>query len=364
MQSCSACSKKGAKLLRCSACQSAWYCDASCQRSHWKRHKLECKKLAQAKVDENMQAAEAELIAADAVRIVVNTPRITITRCADPDDSIYTQTMPGDAINDWLRAHRLGCWCSAVGTWTPSETIFAVAAFTRSQVCALPQPRTEVELSDHTRERGVLESEVIDAFGLRLRVTAAPALGQVSFGLREVAMDPAPPLDTVQGIAVLSTCFVLSGDMAERLELPPPAVHARGERAHAEMKVFCGVGEWLSTISCSDLNSLPRVSQAALNAAPFDARQPSPPEVGEEDLVAIGMFLERCGDAASKDAFEALSIQALVHDAHARQQPEATVPEFARRLAADPRAVASAHARTEHADRGIRVLWMAKGKGM
>ena len=40
-------------------------------------------------------------------------------------------------------------------------------------------------MSDHSRERGVLESPPFNAFGLRLRVTASPFMGQVSLGLPE-----------------------------------------------------------------------------------------------------------------------------------------------------------------------------------
>jgi hypothetical protein len=33
----------GVRLKRCSRCGRAWYCDAQCQRAHWRRHKAECK---------------------------------------------------------------------------------------------------------------------------------------------------------------------------------------------------------------------------------------------------------------------------------------------------------------------------------
>uniref|UniRef100_A0A7S4JVQ4 MYND-type domain-containing protein n=1 Tax=Odontella aurita TaxID=265563 RepID=A0A7S4JVQ4_9STRA len=36
------CGKVSAKLLRCSSCRAAKYCDAACQRSHWRRQKKEC----------------------------------------------------------------------------------------------------------------------------------------------------------------------------------------------------------------------------------------------------------------------------------------------------------------------------------
>jgi hypothetical protein len=253
-----------------------------------------------------------------------------------------------------------------VGTFAPSQTIFVVAAFSRAQIEALPQPRSEIELSDHTRERAVLESDPINAFGLRLCVTAAPAMGQISFGLRELAFDPAPPLDAVVGTAVIASCFILSGGAADALVVPPPmshGFHAGKLRENAMMKVWCGIGECATSITASALEALPTVSHQALRAAaPFEARQPAPPPaIGDDDVVAIGMLLEHCGASTNVDEFEALSIQAFLHDPHVRQQPEMAVPAFAKRLAADPNAVAAAVARS---DSKPRLSWMAKGKGM
>ena len=362
---CSSCSMSPAKLLRCSGCQSAWYCNSTCQRAHWSSHKAECKRLKKEKIEANTRASAAELVEADAMRIVVQTDRIVITRCADPDDSVYMQVMAQPAIGDWIQANQMECWCESAGTFSPSQSIFVVATFTASQIEALPQPRSEIELSDHSRERGVLESEPINAFGHRLLVTASPALGQVSFGLRELARDPAPPLDAVQGTAMIASCFLLSGERAERLVLPPPmssGFHAGAQRSNGDMKVWCGVGESVTSITASDLKALPRVSQAALRASPVGPQAgPPPPSVSNEDVIAIGMLLESCGTTSNVDEFEAMSIQAFLHEPHTRQQPEAAVPPFARRLVVDPNAVASVQARSDSA---TLVSWMAKGKGM
>lgn len=364
--SCATCSAAPAKLLRCSGCQSVWYCGSDCQRAHWKSHKVDCKRLKAAKIRSNTEAGAAELQAADAQRIVVQTDRIVIMRCADPDDSVFMQVMPQAGINDWLAANQVECWCESVGTFAPSESIFVVAAFAPSQSRALPQPRTEIDLSDHTRERGMLESEPINAFGHRLLVTAAPALGQVSIGLKEVAGDPAPPLDAIKGTAVIATFFILEGESAERLVLPPPmssGVFAGEERENAHMHVWCGVGESVTSISCSDLDAYPRVPQAALRASTFEARSPPPPAVGDEEMIAVGVLLERCASTSTASEFEAMSIQAFLHGPHTRQNPEAAVPAFARRVAADPQGRASMQARTEGGG-AVRVSWMARGRGM
>jgi hypothetical protein len=44
-QHCYSCGKvaaEGKRLSRCSRCQVAQYCDAACQRAHWKKHKPLC----------------------------------------------------------------------------------------------------------------------------------------------------------------------------------------------------------------------------------------------------------------------------------------------------------------------------------
>ena len=38
---CSNCGKRGAKKM-CASCDASYYCDAECQRRHWKTHKVIC----------------------------------------------------------------------------------------------------------------------------------------------------------------------------------------------------------------------------------------------------------------------------------------------------------------------------------
>ena len=42
---CSACGKESDKLMKCRDCKCVWYCDAACQKRHWKEHKKECKRI-------------------------------------------------------------------------------------------------------------------------------------------------------------------------------------------------------------------------------------------------------------------------------------------------------------------------------
>ncbi len=41
---CNYCGESPPKLLKCAQCQATFYCNANCQRSHWKNHKKECEK--------------------------------------------------------------------------------------------------------------------------------------------------------------------------------------------------------------------------------------------------------------------------------------------------------------------------------
>ena len=43
---CGACDKEGDGLKACTACKLVKYCNSSCQRAHWRKHKKECKKRA------------------------------------------------------------------------------------------------------------------------------------------------------------------------------------------------------------------------------------------------------------------------------------------------------------------------------
>ncbi|ETV91658.1 hypothetical protein, variant [Aphanomyces invadans] len=57
LRRCAACDKKAAedkKLKRCTRCQCVFYCDAQCQRNHWKDHKVNC-------VDPSKQSTEQKV---------------------------------------------------------------------------------------------------------------------------------------------------------------------------------------------------------------------------------------------------------------------------------------------------------------
>jgi hypothetical protein len=39
---CAACGKQQLQLLQCSRCKAAFYCDAACQKRHWREQKAAC----------------------------------------------------------------------------------------------------------------------------------------------------------------------------------------------------------------------------------------------------------------------------------------------------------------------------------
>ena len=87
-------------------------------------------------------------------QFVVNTDRIIVKRSADPDGSVYSQVSMQPGINDFIAREQMECWCESLGSFADSQTAFVVVAFALSQLRELPQPTTEEELQDHTRERG------------------------------------------------------------------------------------------------------------------------------------------------------------------------------------------------------------------
>ena len=41
-RTCAACGKQQLQMLKCSRCKAAFYCDAACQKRHWREHKAAC----------------------------------------------------------------------------------------------------------------------------------------------------------------------------------------------------------------------------------------------------------------------------------------------------------------------------------
>jgi hypothetical protein len=42
LRTCAACGNQALQMLKCSRCKAAFYCDAACQKRHWREHKAAC----------------------------------------------------------------------------------------------------------------------------------------------------------------------------------------------------------------------------------------------------------------------------------------------------------------------------------
>jgi len=363
---CMCCAAPLANPLRCSACQAAWYCSAGCQRRNWKEHKPKCEAIKREKVLANTQKGAEELIEADAMRVVVHTPRIYVTRCSDPDDTVCKQVMPEAGINDWLQANG-GCFCKDVGKRALStDAQVVVSAFRLSQLERLAQPVSEIQMSDTARERGSLESSTFSAFGTRLQVVVSPAMGSLSVSLKEIPPDPAMPLDSVRGIQLRCCLFYLEGSdpgVEERglplgLALPPQM--ARGRNAgtlmsNCELHTWCGVGE-SACLSISSITKLPRFPAEELAKDPFNC--PPESEARGQDAAAVVVLFEKVCADTGPDEFEAGEIRNFLHHSHSQRKPETGVPRFARELVKDWRALAALSGYDSNGLQPMHVLWM------
>ncbi|KAI1895859.1 hypothetical protein AGOR_G00111100 [Albula goreensis] len=78
--SCENCFSRKDKLLRCSQCKTARYCDAGCQKRSWPEHKVECQRL------KHLHPA----IPPDSVRLVAKIVFRLVRRSHKPSEDLYT----------------------------------------------------------------------------------------------------------------------------------------------------------------------------------------------------------------------------------------------------------------------------------
>jgi hypothetical protein len=359
MKKCDACSARPEKVLRCSGCLGAWYCNAKCQRADWQRHKESCKDLQREKVLKKHTEAAAEIQRSDAMRVVFRSARMFLSRCADPDGSVYSQTMPQAGFRQWVEAAHPACWCHEWGKCANTvDASFIVMAFAPSALEELPQPRSRIHAADRTRERGQLRSSSLSLFGVSLRLVAAPMMGTLDVSLEEVVRGPAAPLDAVTGISLRTGCFFLTGSDASGLALPPPMAsgpNAGKQRANCAMHTWCGIGE-RSVLAVSEFGRVPRVPIGALLAegGRYRAAVAPPDLLRSNEVVAVAVLIERVGSTANVEELEEAIVTARLHDMHA--SADAAVPAFARSVALSSLAGPS----TQQAGEAgcIRVEWM------
>ena len=92
---CFQCGKRGHKLPKCIQCSQAYYCNADCQRKHWKQHKPVCR----AAVAAQAQRATRERLA----RAVRDKGNDKVEHSADDDLCVICQDMTVDAVEVSVR---------------------------------------------------------------------------------------------------------------------------------------------------------------------------------------------------------------------------------------------------------------------
>ena len=92
---CFQCGKRGHKLPKCTQCSQAYYCNADCQRKHWKTHKPVCR----AAVAAMARLATRERLA----RAVREKGKDKVEGSSDDDLCVICQGTPGDAVEVSVR---------------------------------------------------------------------------------------------------------------------------------------------------------------------------------------------------------------------------------------------------------------------
>ena len=92
---CFQCGKRGHKLPKCTQCSQAYYCNADCQRKHWKTHKPVCR----AAVAAMARRATRERLA----RAVRDKGKDKVEHSADDDLCVICQDMTVDAVEVSVR---------------------------------------------------------------------------------------------------------------------------------------------------------------------------------------------------------------------------------------------------------------------
>ena len=87
---CFQCGKRGHKLPKCDQCSQAYYCNADCQRKHWKQHKPVCR----AAVAALARRATRERLA----RAVRDKGKDKVEHSADDDLCVICQDTTVDAV--------------------------------------------------------------------------------------------------------------------------------------------------------------------------------------------------------------------------------------------------------------------------
>ena len=321
----------GGKLKACTSCKQVAYCDRECQKSHWKAHKVECKKFREASVKDTAMAAASNIKANQDVdrkdkenkknsseshpseepAVVVYNEKVAIARSRPTKDDpfVYQQFMPREAYTAYINATKMPCWCGDVGQ---RQSLLVAFVF---------------DPSDLKGDGAPLRSTFMTAFGVNFQILVSRIVNNLSVDLAEeaTALDD---LKKCTGVVARCTYFFASGSDGRGLVIPPPSTgkfKRSGETTcNSHMATWCGVGMKMP-MGLHSLSSIPRVPSSALDSQSFDnSSGVSVPD----SAMCLAVMIEKVSDVATLEDFELSCVQANLHTYHAAAVPSAEVPDF------------------------------------
>lgn len=108
LSSCGFCGQARQKLLRCTRCQVVSYCGAECQRNAWSNHKLECVKVAKAKV-------AVEEVSSQTTARVLTPPASSVVRPSVLPQVTHSRTTLPLPLSIAVRPNLVGVLSSHIG---------------------------------------------------------------------------------------------------------------------------------------------------------------------------------------------------------------------------------------------------------
>eukprot|EP00122_Pirum_gemmata_P019972 Pgem_evm2s18682 len=94
-QTCNFCKLKKNKLLHCSRCKSVYYCNINCQKSNYKQHKNECRKVG--KIKEKFDPVQSNQLKQQRITEQIQNlagTSICCRVCGDTDDLVSVKLFP------------------------------------------------------------------------------------------------------------------------------------------------------------------------------------------------------------------------------------------------------------------------------
>ena len=310
-------------LKKCSYCKSTAYCDATCQRAHWSKHKKECKRIKR-ELEESVKRKAIDAIDAakkvassdsEDVKIIAHNERVILSRTKDKSDGhCYSHFMPGKEYGDFITSNRPPCWCAGVGQ---EQSLLVVFPF---------------DPKDLKNRGGYAQSQYLNTpFEVNFQIHVSEILGNISVDLSEEPK-AGVSLDTSAGVNCRATYFFLKGVDATQITLPPPSKgkfkRSGVQVANSHMAIWPGVG-MKQPLGLHETKLIPSVDGKALrDSGKFSGDTADLADRG----CALVMMIENCGVVSGVKEFETASISSQLHKYHSDARPEDEIPNFSKEV--------------------------------